>query len=176
MKPLPLPTDSRRLIVLLYAMGLGVVLAVIVQPWYRVSGEAHSVLITVFAVLAGFLLTAITLGADGAVDRGENWRAAHFQARLARAELRLHLAMLTLYFAIIALAFVDSLELPLSGAGEVWLERAILFLAVVAFIGSVKLPADLVRGQLDRLDRHVQERRRRETRGRDEHVGHRRAA
>ena len=164
MKPLPLPSTSRRISVLLFAMGIGVVLAVMLQPWYHASDEAHSVLITVFAVLAGFLLTAITISAETAVDRGDNWRAAYFHARLVRAELRLHLAMLGLYLMIIALVFLDSLKLPIPAGAEVWLERVILFLSVVAFIGSIKLPTDLVRGQLNRLDRHLRDRRQRETR------------
>jgi hypothetical protein len=56
------------------------------------------------------------------------------------------------------------------------LERAILFLSVIAFLGSIKLPVDLVRGQMDRLDRHVGDRRQQETRGRNPHDLKRRAA
>lgn len=176
MKPLPLPANSRRSQILLVTAGMGIVLAVGLQPWYHTSDEAHSILITVFTVLAGFLLTAITLSADVARDRGDNWRAAYFHARLARAELRLHLAMLCLYLVIIALAFVDALHLPISAPGEVWLERAILFLSVIAFLGSIKLPVDLVRGQMDRLDRHVGDRRQQETHGRNPHDLKRHAA
>jgi len=131
------------------------------QPWIHDNAEARGIIVDVFSILVGFLMTIMTLLGEPGLVRGRTWRSdavkrPNFEQRLVR-----HKWLFVSYLAVLALAFMASLVIrhapdsPLVAS----LERWYLGCAVFAFIYSVLLPFRLQRLQLERFDELVEARR-----------------
>lgn len=123
------------------------------------SEQAISIVVTVFAILAGFIISAITFTGDAAVMLRGSWRAVE----MARPELRLRLVryrlLVACYALVLGLIFVAALLQGLNPRLLRWVEISYVFLAIVGFAGSLWLPFSLIRIQQDRIDAAIEDRR-----------------
>ena len=141
------------------------VLTPVLLPWYHGNSDARSVLVTVFSILAGFLVAVMAIVADDRSLVGRNWREDTFFLRSIRAQLTRHRLLFQLYLLILVLCFVDALHPNWSPDLQLWVERVTIFLSLIGLMFSFLLPEQLTRRHLDRLTRLIEERRTNETRG-----------
>ncbi len=129
------------------------------QPLISGNTQAINLIVTVFSILAGFLVGIITLLGDPAMLPGKTWRGAFLaKGLLARRILRKKFLFLA-YLLTLALIMVSFLVQKSQPALNVWIERSYVFLGTFAFLASLQLPWTLSRIQIDRMEAEVSKRR-----------------
>ncbi|MEW5770812.1 MAG: hypothetical protein AB1831_10685 [Pseudomonadota bacterium] len=131
------------------------------QPFIHGNDEARGVIVNVFSILAGFLITVMTLLGEPGLFRGRTWRSdavkrTNFYRRLVR-----HKWLFISYLIVLALVFLTSIVAKLDPEGRIVmiLEGFFLGFATFAFIYSLLLPSQLLNLQLTRFDEWVESRR-----------------
>lgn len=151
--------DYIKVISLLIILLVSFLLSYFGQPLIHNNSNAISVIITFFAVLAGFLVAVMTLAAvpgaksEKAPARSDKSKLPNAYSKLVKQSL-----LFWLYLLILLLVFIATLITPeLTKGGEskilVNIERAYLTLAVVAFIYSWRLPLILIELQMGQFKR-----------------------
>lgn len=119
------------------------------QPLLSGHTDAINTVVTVFSILAGFLIAVITF-------IGDPGRASWRQLQLRRTEVsdRLRRHELLFYLYLVTLALAMSLFLIPEGYEKtmLWAERMFLFVAILVFGASFGLPASLRALQMARYD------------------------
>ena len=124
-----------------------------------VTGDAGSVrvVVTIFAILTGFILAIITIAGDpGRLYLG-SWRVASAHRRQIKRSLLRYQLLFYVYLIVLAGAFATTIAQSVAPSGWVahWLERFTMSACVAAFWWSLGLPTAHVRSQVDRLDQEV---------------------
>ena len=141
------------------AVGLGVVAAYYGQPLIHGNDQAINVIVTVFSILAGFLVAIIAvIGDTGLIPEG-SWRVAEFALQLLKRRLARHKWLFFLYLVTLGIIFVSLLADARYPQVTVWLERCYLFVATVAFLLSLRLPWALAKIQEERIEKIHRKRR-----------------
>lgn len=131
------------------------------QPFVHGNDEARGVIVNVFSILAGFLITVMTLLGEPGLYRGRTWRSDAVKRSNVYQRLVRHKWLFISYLVVLALVFIttivakrepDSRELAC-------LESMYLGFATFAFIYSLMLPSRLLNLQLARFDELVESRR-----------------
>lgn len=131
------------------------------QPFVHGNEEARGVIVNVFSILAGFLITVMTLLGEPGLYRGRTWRADAVKRSNVYQRLVRHKWLFITYLLVLGLVFVTAIvakRYPFSLV-VVQLERMYLGLATLAFILSLLLPSRLLNLQLARFDELVESRR-----------------
>jgi archaellum biogenesis protein FlaJ (TadC family) len=123
------------------------------------NSDATTVIVTVFSILAGFLIALMTLLGDQSVLPG-SWRIAESQRKLLEAKLIRQKWLFYIYLLTLVLIFIATLMRPHWPLATDWLERFYFGLATTAFLLSFRLPATLMEVQMDRVDAVIGARRR----------------
>ncbi|MBJ2150595.1 hypothetical protein [Paracoccus sp. IB05] len=133
-------------VLLLLTSGLG---AYVFQPLISGKTDAINIVVTVFSILAGFLIAVITfIGDPGRASWKQlQMRRPEVRRRLMRHELLFYLYLLTLAVAMSLYLIPKELEQVL-----LWAERLFLFFAIMVFLVSFGLPSSLRALQLARYD------------------------
>lgn len=135
------------------------------QPRYHGNSNALTVLVTVFSILAGFLVAVMAIVGSERALRGGNWRQDTYYLIQIRRDLRRHAALFYLYLLILALAFLASLELRWPYSVQTGLEIFLLFLTCLAMLISFSLPGQLTRRHLSDLEKIIRDRQNQEIKG-----------
>ena len=136
---------------------------IVLQPSFHNSPAAAEVLVTVFSILAGFLIAVMTmLGDEGVLRRAKNWAEATADLERIEARLQRHQLTFYLYLFVLVLAFALSFDKAWNDQVDLWLERVILFVGLFAFWISFRLPSHLLNHQMTSLRESIRERRARE--------------
>jgi ABC-type Na+ efflux pump permease subunit len=151
--------DKRRIVYFIFALATGIVAAVFGASWIHENSDARSVIATAFSVLAGFLVAVIAVQADERMIRGASWRSDFYRLQDVKRRLSRHRDTFQLYLLVLMLVFVLSLRIAMPHWLQNLLERGTLFLAVVAFILSFRIPEHLMRGYIEHLERCVEKER-----------------
>lgn len=131
------------------------------QPFIHGNAEARGVVVNVFSILAGFLITVMTLLGEPGLYRGRTWRSDAVKRSNVYQRLVRHKWLFVSYLMVLALVFVTTIvakRRPNSLEAE-WLEGLYLGMATFAFIYSLMLPNRLLNLQLARFDELVESRR-----------------
>lgn len=126
------------------------------QPFIHNNDLAIGVIVNVFSVLSGFLVTVMVLLGEPTLFTGLGRmevasRRKNFYQGLARQKW-----LFILYMMVLGVLFSSTLLSKGGGPGVVaWLERVYLSLAVFAFILSLMLPHRLMSLQQARFDELV---------------------
>ena len=132
---------------------------------YIVDNEAAiGIFVTVYTVLAGFLVAVITVLGDPSLLPSGDWRAAELHRDELEARLIRHTWLFTLYLATIGLIFVGALlsKAPVdivSDGVKFWIARTHLALGVAAFVLTLAMPKMLMDIQRKRVDAEIERRR-----------------
>lgn len=155
-------TDRRTLnwasvIVGIIAVILGVVMAILGQPLIHGNSDAVNIVITVFSILAGFLVAIVTVLGDPTALLPGSHRVITKQRRMIRRQLAKKHGLFYIYLVTLGLIFISKL-LSKDDNMQPWLERTYLFLATVGFVLSFRLPVALKNVQERRIELALHER------------------
>lgn len=131
------------------------------QPLIHENSDAVGVIVNVFSILAGFLVTIITILGDPGVFRGRTWRSEQVKRSNMFRRLTRHKYLFKSYLVVLLLIFVTTLVTDKNpdSLAAIWLERTFLAIACFAFIMSMMLPRRLMDIQLSRFDEMVEARK-----------------
>jgi hypothetical protein len=146
---------------------VGAVAAFYCQPYVKENSDALLIVTTVFTVFAGFLVAIITILGDPSLVPDGTWRAAESRRENIEHRIIWHIWLFVLYLSTIGLIFISAVvkKAPddvVSLDWKVWIDRAYLFVGVSSFLLSFALPFAMRKIQMDRLDREIERRRRRD--------------
>lgn len=129
------------------------------QPLIHGNEQAVDVIVTVFSVLAGFLVAIIAIVGDPVLLPPGTWRAAELERSKLHRRLIRHKWLFTLYLITLGLVFFALLLKDKDPSLVLWLERGFLFFGVFAFVLSLALPSSLMKVQRERIDAVIEHRR-----------------
>jgi hypothetical protein len=139
---------------------MGVTVAWFAQPFVHENDQAINVIVTVFSVLAGFLVAIIAIVGDPILLPPGTWRAAEMERTKVNDRLIRHKWLFILYLLTLGVIFLAFLFKEEDPSLIVWFERLFLFLGTVAFVLSMRLPGALMQVQRERIDAVIEYRRR----------------
>lgn len=130
------------------------------QPLVHENNDARAMITDVFSILAGFLMTVLTLLIEPK-PTAKIWREAAAKKTTFINRIIRYKWLFMLYLSVLGLVFAanllgkskDSVELLL------WVERAYLTLATLAFIISLTLPNQLMQLQVGRYNEMINEKK-----------------
>ena len=131
------------------------------QPLIHGNNEAIGVIVNVFSILAGFLVTIMTLLGEPSLFRGRTWRSDAVKKSNIYRRLARHKWLFITYLSVLGFVFVATLfakRCP-DCTAVIWLEHVYLGMATVAFIMSLALPHRLMSLQMARFEEMVESRR-----------------
>lgn len=144
--------DWKRLSFFGIAVASGAVGFFFGQPLIHGNDLAINVIVTVFSILAGFLVAIMTIMGEPSALASRSWRASELSRsnvfnRLVRQKWMFYLYLATL--GLILAASLISKQYPIACE---WIERIYLGTAITAFVLSLGLPSALMKIQLARQD------------------------
>lgn len=131
------------------------------QPFVHANDEARGVIVNVFSILAGFLITVMTLLGEPGLYRGRTWRSEAVKRSNVYQRLVRHKWLFIAYLIVLALVFLTTVvaKRDPNAVAVTVLEGFYLGFATLAFIYSLMLPSRLLNLQLARFDELVESRR-----------------
>lgn len=151
--------DLKKLCIHLLAIVCGIAGAVYGQPFIHDNEQAINVIVTVFSILAGFLVAVTTLIGDPTALIPGSWRIGSAQRRSLTARLIRHKYLFYVYLLTLSLIFASSLIGKKYPDVSVWLEYIYLGSAISGLLWSFALPTTLLRIQIERVDAVIEQRR-----------------
>lgn len=129
------------------------------QPMVHSNDQAVNVIVTVFSVLAGFLVAIIAIVGDPALLPPGSWRAAELERDRLDNRIVRHKWLFIAYLLTLCLVFFALLVSKNMPELAIWLERIFLFFGTFSFILSLHLPNALMKVQRERIDAVIEHRR-----------------
>jgi Na+/H+ antiporter NhaB len=161
--------DWRKVAFLAFAIAFSLVFAWAGQPLIHGNQSAIDVIVTVFSILAGFLVAIIAIIGDPASIPKGSWRVAEIKAPSIDERINKQKWLFTGYLITLGLIFASLLAAKVNTKLSAVLEHIYLFMSSVAFIYSLKLPGFLSRIQRERVSDEIEARRRQAIPSLDEH-------
>lgn len=121
------------------------------------SPSAVDVLVTVFSILAGFLVAIIAIVGDPALLPTRNWRSVSVRSRSISSQLTRYKWLFYLYLFTLGGIFLARLLESNFPQVTCWLEYIYLFFGVWAFELSLFLPNTLTKIHEKKIDEAVRE-------------------
>ena len=120
--------------------------------------DAINLIVTVFSILAGFLIAVITLIVDPIISSTDNISELKLMRNTVRNKLRRHEWLFYLY--LLSLAILLSLLIIPDTYKMVKLltSHIFVFLSVAVFLNSFALPSSLISIQLDKYEAKIKKR------------------
>ena len=152
-------TDWWRLIKLACALGVSAFIGYRFQPMVSNNPDAVNTVVTIFSILAGFLIAVITFIAEPTLRAAKSWNELQrmketVRRKLFRQKMLFFLYLLTLGIALaMYLTPADSLEILKC------LQMVFLSLATFVFLASFTLPGSLTKIQMERYEAALEETR-----------------
>lgn len=129
------------------------------KPLIEGNQDAINVIVTVFSILAGFLIAIITLIGDPKSLPSGSWQIARIGSELTYNRLTRQKWLFYIYLIALVLIFSSMLlKNSFKCANEV-IEYFYLFFSIIAFILSFRLPSMLMELQRERIEQEILERR-----------------
>lgn len=144
---------------------LGCVGAYFGQPLIHDNDQAANIIVTVYSILAGFLVAIIAIIGDPLLVPPGSWRIAEGNRQKTVQRLTRHKHLFYIYLLSLGLVFAAALFKKTHPTCTAWLERGYLFLSIFAFAMSLCLPSALMRLQQERVDHIIETRRRKSKQG-----------
>ncbi len=132
------------------------------QPLIHGNDNAVNIIVTVFSVLAGFLVAIITIIGDPSSLPSGGWQRARLGSEVLYNRLTRHRLLFIMYLITLVFIFIASLVKGKIEHLDIWIERIFLFCTVAAFILSFQLPTSLMNLHKERIEHEIESRRERE--------------
>jgi len=152
-------TDWWRLAKLVFALGVSAFIGCRFQPMVSNNPDAVNTVVTIFSILAGFLIAVITFIAEPTLQAAKNW--GELQQMKATVRRKLFRQNLLFFLYLLTLGMALAMYLTPSASVEVlkWLQTAFLGLATFVFLASFSLPGSLMKIQMERYEAALEETR-----------------
>ncbi|MFG1282437.1 hypothetical protein [Xanthobacter autotrophicus] len=143
-------TDWTRILKLVISILASAFVGYFFQPMITKNANAVNTVVTVFSVLAGFLIALLTLIAEPTLKRAKDWQELQLmkstiERKLLRQKILFFMYLLTLGVAISTFLIPDNMENI-----RVYVEITFLGLTTFVFISSFGLPGSLIDIQMER--------------------------
>lgn len=132
------------------------------QPLIHDNQSAVDVIVTVFSILAGFLVAVITLVGDPKSLPIGSWRIARIGSELTYNRLTRYKWLFKVYLITLLLIFVSIILREHCPQAVVVIEYAYMFFATAACVLSFQLPSALMQLQQERIECEIDARRKAE--------------
>jgi hypothetical protein len=134
------------------------------QPLVHENNDARSMITDVFSILAGFLMTVLTLLIEPK-PTAKIWREAAAKKTTFVNRIIRYKWLFMLYLGVLGLVFFANLLDKSKGSADLllWVERLYLTLATLAFIISLTLPNQLMQLQVGRYNEMIDEKKKPDT-------------
>ena len=129
------------------------------QPLVHGNDQAINIIVTVYSILAGFLVAIIAIIGDPLLVPSGTWRIAEGHRQKTVQRLTRHKYLFYIYLLSLMLVFTATLFRDAHLEIAVWLERVFLSLSIFAFLMSMCLPGALMKMQEERVDHIIDERK-----------------
>lgn len=149
-------TDWLRLGKLVVALGVSAAVGYMFHPMVANNPDAVNTVVTIFSILAGFLIAVITLIPDPTLKKAKNWTELQAMKKTVKRKLHRHNILFLLY--LLTLGSALCLFLVPSGPTQFrgFLEMFFLGLATFVFLASFDLPGALMKIQMDRYEAEME--------------------
>jgi hypothetical protein len=130
------------------------------QPLVHDNNDARSMITDVFSILAGFLMTVLTLLIEPK-PTAKIWREAASKKTTFVNRIIRYKWLFMLYLIVLGMVFAANLltkDVAFAGV-LLWVERIYLSLATLAFIISLTLPNQLMQLQVGRYNEMINEKK-----------------
>ena len=154
--------DKGKLLYALIVIVISVLVACFGQPLIHGNQDAINVIVTVFSILAGFLVAVITLVGDPKSLPAGSWQLARLGSDLTYNRLNRHKWLFKGYLTTLFLIFVSIVVKNKYPITQVYLEYVYLFFASISCFLSYRLPSALMELQKERIEHEIDERRKKE--------------
>lgn len=151
-----------RVALFVVAVAGGITAGYFGQPYIHENDPANEVIVTVFSILAGFLVAVVTLLGDARNLMPGSWRIASAQwITNVEPGLQRKRTLFYVYLITLGLVFAAMLVHKASPDGEPlkWLERVYLGLATGGFIMSLGLPNALMAFHRQQIEAAIDDRK-----------------
>jgi hypothetical protein len=152
----------KKVALLIVVLAISFLVAQYCQPLIHGNEAAINIIVTVFSILAGFLVAIIAIVGDPALLPPGSWRVAELEREKLDRRLTRHKALFMSYLITLGLIFLSLLAAKSIPSLSYWLERIFLFLGTLAFLYSLKLPGALIETQRERITLMIDQRRKEE--------------
>ncbi len=132
------------------------------QPLIHGNDNAIGVIVTVFSILAGFLVAIITIIGDPSSLPSGGWQRARLGSEMLYNRLTRHRLLFLIYLITLLFVFIAALIQGKVAFLDIWVERIFLFFAIAAFSLSFQLPASLMNLHKERIEQEIEARREKE--------------
>ncbi|MCT4655994.1 MAG: hypothetical protein N4A65_09320 [Cohaesibacter sp.] len=151
--------DWWRLTKLTIALGVSGIVGYRFQPMVSNNPDAVNTVVTIFSILAGFLIAVITFIAEPTLQAAKNWQELQQMKETVRRKLFRQKLLFFLYLLTLGTALAMYLTPPASVEVLKWLQMAFLGLATFVFLASFSLPGSLMKIQMERYEAALEETR-----------------
>ena len=135
------------------------------QPLIHGNDNAINIIVTVFSILAGFLVAIITIIGDPSSLPSGGWQRARLGSEVLYNRLTRHRLLFLMYLTTLLLIFISILIKGKVPFLEPWIERFYLFFSISAFSLSFQLPSALMNLHKERIEQEIDSRREAEKKG-----------
>ncbi|WP_236953181.1 hypothetical protein [Ketogulonicigenium vulgare] len=122
------------------------------QPMVANNTNAVNTVVTIFSILAGFLIAVITLIAEPTLKQAKSWQELQLMKHTVQRKLFRQKLLFFLYLITLGVALGTFLVPDAQAELRRWLEMVFLGLATFVFLASFDLPGSLMRIQMERYE------------------------
>lgn len=149
--------DWTRIIKLTIAVVVSSTVGYCFQPTIAHNTNAVNTVVTIFSILAGFLIAVITFITEPTLRQATNWQELQLMKKTIERKLFRQKALFFLYLATLGVALVMFLMPTEMIVTLKWLQGTFLALATFVFLASFTLPGSLMRLQMERYEAALEE-------------------
>lgn len=159
LKPQELKVDSKRVLKLFLASAFSGFVGWNFRPMIAGNADAINTIVTIFSILAGFLIAVMTFIAEPVLRRARRWEDLQSMKKTVKRQLLRQKILFFLYLTTLGLAL--TMYLIPDGCLVImkWSEILFLSLATFVFLASFTLPSSLINVQIERYEAALQDKR-----------------
>lgn len=154
--------DIKKVLYAIFTTIISGICSYYLQPYIHGNTDAINVIVTVFSILAGFLVAIITIIGDPSSLPSGSWRIAQLGSETVKNRLVRHKWLFFMYLITLVLIFITILIKGQFPKIEKYIEYIYLFFAIGAFIVSFRLPSSLMNLHQERIEHEIEARRKAE--------------
>lgn len=152
-------TDWWRVAQLAAAIGLSCFIGYRFQPMVADNSDAVNTVVTIFSILAGFLIAVITFIAEPTLQQARTWDDLQRMKETVRRKLIRQQLLFFFYLLTLGVALAMFLTPPEMLNVLKWLQIVFLGLATFVFLASFSLPGSLMKIQMKRYEAALEDSR-----------------
>ncbi len=122
------------------------------QPMVANNPDAVNTVVTIFSILAGFLIAVITFIAEPSLQQAKNWGELQKMKKTVHRKLYRQTLLFFLYLLTLGLALAMYLAPAEMHGVQKLLQTLFLGLATFVFLASFTLPGSLMKIQMERYE------------------------